>query len=306
MRNILLSGRWLLLMLGAAAMQLSTASPVRAQAANPELNALLTQGVAFPGGQMRKLRPPTVVDGLNAAQQQQAIEAVLAPKKGRPITYKEFVVNNLNTPNVLLIDEDPTTPANAPGHSIDLWFVAYGNLKTVANPRFMKAQFKPDPKSQIDTLSPADLKERQIVPRVIPDGNEWFVHGKFLLFQANVRVQVQGTYRVAQTTTKESSVMAGQIDRRFDPDPRFPNEWRPVVQGVVGGPPALYYSSGAYAKVTQLIQPAGALLVEYHFIYDEPEAWFNGANLLRPKLRLKTPDDVREFRRDVKAAEPGG
>ena len=148
MRNFLPGGRWLLLMLGLAAMQLSTSSPVRAQAANPELNALLTQGVAFPGGQMRKLRPPTLADGLNAAQQQQAIGAVLAMKKGRPITYNQFTVNNLNTPNVLLIDEDPQYPANAPGHSIDLWFVAYGDLKTVANPKFMKDQFKPDPKSR--------------------------------------------------------------------------------------------------------------------------------------------------------------
>lgn len=303
MRNILLSGRWLLLMLGAAAMQLSTASPVRAQAANPELDALLTQGVAFPGGQMRKLRPPTLVDGLTADQQQQAIGPVLALKRGRPITYAQFSKKDRNGPYVLLIDQDPQYDGNLPGHSINLWFVVYGNLKTVADPKFMKEQFKPDKTSRFDTLTPADLKERQIVPRTIADGNEWFVHGTFKLLQTDVRLQVQATERVVETTTKESATLAGQIDRRFDRDAKFPNDWRPAPRGVIGEPATLYVSSGAYSKVTKLIQPAGALLVEYHFVYDEPEAWFDGNNLLRSKLPQMANGNVPDFRAAVRAAE---
>jgi hypothetical protein len=304
MRNALSHNRCLVLLFGLIALQLSAASPVRAQAVNPELDALLKKGVAFPGGQMRKLRPPTLVDGLSAAAQQKAIGAILAMRKGRAINYQQFTVKNLNTPYVLLIDEDPQYDANQPGHSINLWFVVYADLKTVADPKFLREQFKPDKTSRIDVLSDADLKQRQIVPRTIPDGNEWFVHGTFKMLETNVRVQVQATERVVQTTTKESATIAGQIDRRFDIDAKFPNEWRPVAQGVVGGPPTLYYSSGAYAKVTQLIQPAGALLVEYHFVYDEPNGWFNGVNLLRPKLRgTKTDGDVRKFRRDLQAAE---
>jgi hypothetical protein len=303
MRNPLPSGRWLLLVVGVIAIELSASASVRAQAANPELDALLTKGVEFSGGQMRKLRPPTLIDGLDAAAQQQAIGAVLAMKKGRPIDYKDFTVRNLNTPYVLLIDQDPQYDGNAPGHSINLWFVVYGNLKTVAAPKFLKDQFKPDKTSRTDVLNAEDLKQRQIVPRVIPNGDEWFVHGTFKLLPAGVRLQVQATERVVETKTKESATIAGQIDRRFDNDARYPNDWRPAPQGVVGGPPTLYYSSGAYAKVTQLVQPAGALLVEYHFVYDEPQPWFNGANLLRSKLPQSAPDDVRTFRRDVKTAE---
>lgn len=304
MRNPLPSGRWFFLMLGLVALELSTAAnSAQAQAANPELDALLTKGVEFPGAVFRKLRPPTLADGLDAAAQQQAIAPILAMKKGRPITYAEFTVNNLNTPLVLLIDQDPQYDANNPGHSINLWFVVYGKLKTVADPQFLKQQFKPDKTGRVDTLNAADLKQRQIVPRTIPGGNEWFVHGTFKLLPANVRVQVQSTVRVVETREKESATIAGQTDRRFDMDAKFPNEWRPAPAGVVGGPAVLYYSTGGYAKVTQLVEPAGALLVEYHLIYDEPQGWFGGANLLRSKFPQSTPDDVRSFRRDVKAAE---
>jgi hypothetical protein len=287
-------------MFGLIALELSAVSSVRAQAANPELDALLNKGAEFPGGIFRKLRPPTLPDGLDAAAQKKAVDAVLAMRMGRPITYKEFTVNNLNTPYVLLIDKDPQYDTNAPGHSINLWFVVFGKLKTVADPKFMKKQFQPDKTSRTDTLSAADLKDRQIVPRAIPDGNEWFVHGTFKLLQAAVLVQVQATERAVETTTKESATIAGQIDRRFDNDAKYPNEWRPAPAGVVGDPPTLYYYSGAYAKVTQLIEPAGALLVEYHFVYEEPQGWFNGANLLRSKLPAKTEGDVHDFRRELR------
>ena len=299
MRNPLPRGGWLLLTLGLLAFELSAVSSVRAQAANPELDALLTKGVEFPGNQFRKLRPPTLDDGLNADAQQTAIEAVLAMKKGQAITYAQFVVKNRNTPYVLLIDSDP----NASGHSIDLWFVVFGELKTVSNPKFMKQEFKTDKSSRIDVLSDDDLKQRQIVPRTIQDGKEWFVHGTFNLLQTDVRVQVQASERVVQTTTKESATIAGQIDRRFDSDAKYPNEWQPAPGGVVGGSPVLYFSSGAYSKVTKLAKPAGALLVEYHFVYDEPEGWFGGANLLRTKLLQLADQNVKDFRLDVKTAE---
>jgi len=305
MRNPLPSGLWILLAMGLIAMEPSAVSPVRAQA-NPELNALLTQGVAFPGGQTRKIRPPSMVDGLDAAGQRKVIDAIMAMKIGRPINFGDFTKNNLNAPFVLLIDEDPTYDGNLPGHSVNLWFVVHGELKTVADPTFLKNQFKPDESGRTDTLSAADLQQRQIVPRIIPEGSEGFVHGKFRMLDKDVRVEIQATERIVRTTTKESATVAGQIDRRFDSDAKFPNEWRSVTQGVVSGTPILYFSHGSYAKVTKLIAPAGALLVDYHFVYDEPEGWFNGANLLRSKLRAKTEGDVRTFRRQVKVAESGG
>ena len=115
MRNPLPSGRWFLLMVGLIAWELSATAAARAQSANPELDALLTKGVEFPGGQMRKLRPPTLVDGLSAAAQQASNRSRAGDEKGRPLTYKEFTVHNLNTPYVLLVDMDLQVGGNYPG-----------------------------------------------------------------------------------------------------------------------------------------------------------------------------------------------
>ncbi|HEY2147332.1 MAG TPA: hypothetical protein VGH32_05310, partial [Pirellulales bacterium] len=72
------------------------------------------------------------------------------------------------------------------------------------------------------------------------------------------------------------------------------------------GPPSAYISAGGYLKATMLGQPAGALLVEYHLVYDEPPGWFGkSADLLRSKLYMKAEDDVRLFRRKVKDASEG-
>ena len=212
------------------------------------------------------------------------------------------MVNNLNTPYVQLIDQDPQYDNGQPGHSINLWFVVYGKLKTVADPKFLKNQFKPTNTGRVDTLQAADLDQRKIVPAKIPGGNEWFVHGVFKLVQGQVLVQVQGTARADQTTTDDSTTMAVMIDRRFDNDPKFPNEWRPAPGGVVQGNPTLYYSCGGYSKVTKLAAPADAMFVEYHLVFDEPQGWFQGRDVLRSKLPEGTPGDVRQFRRDVRHA----
>lgn len=304
MRIPLFTNRMPLLAAALIAVAALGVAPVRARAQNPELDALLKKGVEFPGSQMRRLRPPTMSDGMTAAAQLQAIQAVLAMKKGLPLTYKTFVHKGLNSPSVLLVDEDPQYDSAQPGHSINLWFVVYGELKTVADPKFLKSQFKPDNKGRIDTLTSADLQQRRITPRSIPAGQEWFVHGKFQLLQTQILVQVQGTVRAVQTKTADSTTLACQIDRRFDSDSTYPNDWRSVVGGVVQNNPSPYYSCGGYAKVTKLASPKGAMLLEYHLVYDEPNGWFNGADLLRSKLHgTLTDENVRSFRREVHDAE---
>ena len=150
---------------------------------------------------------------------------------------------------------------------------------------FLKNQFKPDSQGHIDTLTTVKLRQRQVAPRNIPDGQEWFVHGSFQLLETQILVQVQGTVDAVETTCADSITLACQIDRRFDSDSTYPNDWRSVVNSViVQNTPTVYYSCGGYAKVTKFANDEGAMFVEYHLIYDEPTGWFNGANLLRSKL----------------------
>jgi hypothetical protein len=290
-------------------------SSVSAQgiADNSIFTDLLQRGVPFGGG-FRRLPPPTLPDGLNANQQKAAIDAILALKAGKP-TYKAFTdkAHNLNAPYVMVIDDltPPFGGADQPGHSINLWFVCWGNLSAITDPKFLKAQFQPDQNDHIDVLQPNGLP-MGIQTQKIPGGGDWFVHGQFMILSNDQRVQVRGTAHVMETTNNDSGTLAAIVDPRFNQNANFPNEWRPVLRNANGqgqrgpngkpllGEPTLYVSAGGYLKATKLIQPAGALLVEYHLVYDEPVGWFGPSkNLLRPKLTTKAQDDVRMFRRKV-------
>jgi hypothetical protein len=306
--------------LGIAVLQLSVATPARAQGPNPVLNDLLQQGVPLPGNKFQKLRPPSLPDGLTDPQQQQAVNAVLAKKLGAPVTFEQFTKKGLNAPLVLLIDDPEFYGAAAPvrtDHTVDLWFCVYGKLATVTDPAFMKAQFNISGSDQIDTLKPEALQARKLVPQKFPGGGEYWVHGQFKIFPSDLVVQLQATAHAVTTSTDASGTLAAMIDQRFNQDKDFPNEWRPVLRNPNGGiqtlpngnpalgAPQLYVSCGAYIKSTPLVGVPGALFIEYHLVYDEPQAWFNGKNLLRSKLPQKALDDVRDFRRKVKKAEGG-
>jgi hypothetical protein len=294
---------------------LTTASSVPAQgvANNTIFEELLQRGVPF-NSNFRRLPPPSVPDGLNAAQQQQIINAILARKPSKP-TYAALTQKSLNAPHVMFIDDlaPPFGGPNQPGHSIDLWFVTWGKLNAITDPQFLKQQFQPDVNDRIDVLQPNQLP-MGIQPQKIPGGGEWFVHGQFMILSNDKRVQVRGTAHAMETTTPVSSTLAAIIDQRFNQNPNLPNEWRPVIRNANGqiqvgpngnpqlGQPVPYVSAGGYLKATNLVQPEGALLVEYHLVYDEPQGWFQGKNLLRAKLNTKAEDDVRLFRRKVRDA----
>jgi hypothetical protein len=292
----------------------TTAVHAQGQTSNPIYNQLIQQGVPF-GGALRKIRPPTLPDGLNAAQQQQEIKKVLDVKNsnstGQPITYTAFIdkAAGINAPYVLLIDDEKLGYGGSaqPGHSIDLWFVVYGKLDAITDPKFLKEQFQPDKKDRIDVLKAADLP----LGMPAPGAREWVVHGQFMIFSNDIRVRVRGTAHAMETTNANSSILAAITDQRFNNNPNFPNEWRPVlrdsnqqvVRDAKGGPQlgqrTPYNSTGGYIKTTTLVQPTDAIMVEYHLVYDEPPTWFGGQNLLRSKLYTKTQDDVRSFRRRV-------
>ena len=288
----------------AAGLLVVLAAMARAQTGNPLLDDLLNTGVPIGQAGAQKLRPPTLKDGMSAAEQQAAIAAVLAVKPGQPINYATFTGDNLNTPFVFVVD---VPPAGGPGHTIDLWFVVHDKLTRLADSQFLKNQFKLDPKTKTTTLQAADLKQRNIAPQNIPGGQENYVHGTSQILPTDVRLQVEGTSHVVQTTTATSTTIAGLIDQRFNQDAQFPNVWRPAIRNANGqligfGNPELYDSTGGYTRITELVAPPGAQLVEYHLLYDEPQAWFNGANLLRSKLPVQAQDDVRSFRRKLKLA----
>ena len=97
-----------------------------------------------------------------------------------------------------------------------------------------------------------------------------------------------------QSHTDESVVVAISIDPRFSADNDFPNSWRSMSRGTGRslqlGDAQPYQAAGGYMKATRLAKTSGALLIEYHLVFEEPQGWFNGSNLLRSKLPLVCQD----------------
>ncbi len=294
-----------------------TTAAAQAQLANPIFDEVTQRGIAI-AGSLRKVRPPAVPDGLNAQQQQQVIEALIQTKTGAPITLAQFVEKNLRAPHIMTID-DLQYGTGVPGHSIDLYFTAHGNLKLISDPKFLQEQFKQNNKNRVDRLTAQQLAERQIQPLNSPGVTEYYAHTSIMIFPNDARVKVQATGHATETLNPPApgntmSVTLGtMIDPRFNTDREFPNIWQPVIRtpgASVNAAPnlgqaTLYNGAGGYVKITTVLSnaaPPDTLLVEYHLVYDEPQAWFDGKNLLRSKLPQQAPDDVRDFRRKVEQA----
>jgi hypothetical protein len=212
-------------------------------------------------------------------------------------------------PFVLDIEKEEVPGHDSPARRIDLWFIAYGSLESLKDEAFLKdmAQVAESSGSnQVPSesvfLDPEDLGKRELFVR---DDLEKYFHTSFGLFD---RVQISATRRAMITLTDESILVAAKLDPRFLDDEQMPNRWRQVSRDELGqleyGPSQPYTGAGFYIKVTQLPEPAGALFVEYHQVFDEPTGWFSGANLLRSKLPLIVQDSVRKFRRKLKNATP--
>jgi len=198
-----------------------------------------------------------------------------------------------------------TPIANSTSHKIDLYFIAYGNLQTVANGNFWKARIgQKGNNGALDFLKPSDLKQRGLT--VIDQAKikeRYAFADKIDLFSI---VEISATARAMETIGNESVVVAILLDPKFQGDKQFPNEWRPIKFNPKGaaqiGNANPYDGVGAYAKVTKLANPAGALFVEYHIIYNEPQEWFSGKGVLDSKLPAMIQNDVKRFRNDLKTA----
>jgi hypothetical protein len=113
------------------------------------------------------------------------------------------------------------------------------------------------------------------------------------------RIHVEATDRTIASRTDESWVIAARTDPRFDRDAKAPNRWWPIERGEKPGAVHPYPGGASYAKVSRLRLVPGALLVEAHFAFAEPRAWFDGAPILRSKISLIAQDQIRRLRREL-------
>jgi hypothetical protein len=293
--------------------QLALAAAISAgtpTAENPVFTELTQKGVTMSDGSAVKLTPPIVPDGLDAAAQRAALAK--AADARNPV--QQLLQNSYYAPVIVKVRTVKQNEGEGPAvRTLDVWFVAHGDWKTLTAKDFLEStmQTKDEGQSRIvsksGALSDEEIAKRKLTATTKEGREERFVYSTFSLLD---RVEISATRFAVLASGKDSVLAAARLDPRFDKDPQYPNQWRALLRDeraeIKPGPPHLLAHSGGYAKITRLMEPAGAVFIEFHLVYEEPYGWFDGVNLVAQKARPMITEKVKTFRRKLGAASEGG
>jgi hypothetical protein len=272
---------------------------------NPVYKQLLAEGIKMSDGKSYKLRPPIMANGLDAADQLAAIAKVA----GARYPLKDVLKNDYYAPVVTKVRDAKRPEGEDPAiRIIDVWFVAQGDWDTLVSKDFLESttateKGKSDIVQKSGALTEQETQKRNLTARTTADFEQRFLYSTFWLFD---RVQVSATRSSTLIRQKEMILAAGRIDPRFNKDPDYPNQWRPLLRdaqaNIKPGSAHPFTRVGGYAKITRLKDPATAAFIEFHLIYEEPYAWFDGVNLVKQKIPAMVQEKVRTFRRKLHVA----
>jgi hypothetical protein len=266
-------------------------------AANDVYQGLLRDGITLAGTRVA-LPAPLLHDG----DTPDAERAALRKLAGSDSAVQELLRNSVTAPQILRVHDEK----GADGTSIriaDLWFAVHARLEEIdpaqlggrgddgkpveaANMRFSGRR-----------LSDDDLKQRGIM-REDPQ-LEWYTHSTGDLLD---RIHVEATDHVRGTKSAASWVFASRTDPRFDDDQQYSNRWtalRTAGQAKQNAQPMRFPGGASTTRISALVSAPGVLLVEGHFVFAEPYAWFDGAPFLRSKISLVAQDQIRRHRREL-------
>ncbi len=260
-------------------------------------NELTNDGVTIAGSKV-KLPPPIMADGLDAAAQAKVLESIATASK--PVA--ELTRKSVVAPFVLKIDETAGTLKR-----VDAYFIVYGELDRLMQDGFKKLD--DDPKGKAPEKEPALrssgdlLDEKTLAARglKVADDHENIATSNFPIFD---RLRLHVTVRSIDSRGQDSVLLAAKIDERFNKDEKYDNFWQSLTRDDAGDlkiedTKHPYAAAVSYAKATQLLEPKGAIFVEYHLAFEEPQGWFNGAKLLTSKLPLAAQSNIRKLRQQL-------
>jgi hypothetical protein len=265
---------------------------------NPVYRELRQAGVEVGAPAKVKMPEPLLPDGLSGREQQKRIRELIAGHS----SYEEFTRKSRVAPEKLVLKDVKPVGKNSATRQVQVTCTAYGDLKVIANKKFLERVLdlnKGDGKAE--DLPKEKLKALGLEVKD-PDHESY---GRASLRVLD-KVQLDVTTHSYWSQTDESIVAAGLIDPRFRDDKDFPNQWRSLtkLEGKfkVGSKVSPYDGAGYYVKFTRLASPKGALFIEGHVIFQEPEGWFQGENTLRSKLPPAIQKQVRDFRLELDRA----
>ena len=283
-----------------ASLTVAAQAPDAHASGNPIYRSLLDPGLSVGANARAKFPTPTMPDGLDAAKQKAIITGLIKDE----YSFAEFTRKSVVAPQLLKLRDITPSDPKAPARGVDVWFVAYGNLKALDDEKFLDRLVnagKGEGKGKA-------LTKDELAKRGITLTNEKRENYGSIEFDFLEKVHLKATGRVYWTKNDDESVLvAGEIDPRFENDKEYPNQWQSIIkEGGMSklGPVHTWSNAAFYLKITKLDEPAGALFLEQHVVFAEPTGWFNGANLLRSKLPIAVQSNVRSMRKEW--AKAGG
>jgi hypothetical protein len=284
-----------ILLLGFLASQ-NQIEPAHAQ--NSVYCQIIEQGLEA-GGQKVALPRPRLFDGQDADAQRAALRDVVSSDRA----LDDLLRNSVTAPYKINVNDVKTSGATI--RMADVWFVVYADLKQVD---FGQEASRTDQKEtevanmwfQTRLMKDDDLRAAGIKPSdADPAQNRWYSHVHARLLD---RIDFETTNQVVASQSPESIVIASRTDPAFAKVPTIANSWKPLArQGAAKtDEPARPYEGGmSYAKISRLALKPGAILVEMHMAFVEPDGWFQGAPILRSKFSAVAQDQIRSLRREL-------
>jgi hypothetical protein len=288
--------------LGAALLGLSPAPVSESEgphAANDVYQALLKDGVTLSGAHVA-FSAPLLSDG----DTPEAERAALLKLAGSQSAVEELLRNAVTAPQILKL-HDEKAPDGTLIRAGALWFAVHARLDDIdpAQLGARGAEAKPVEAGNMrftsKLLDDEVLKQRGITrsdPKL-----EWYTHVVGDLLD---RIHVEATDHVRATKSDRSWVFASRTDPRFDDDAQYPNRWTTLgrggqAQAKESAGPQRFAGGASTTRISRLQSQPGVLLVEGHFAFAEPRAWFDGAPILRSKIALVAQDQIRRLRREL-------
>lgn len=251
------------------------------------------------GGTTVSLPAPTFRDDLDEAGRRAALLKVCGSEQA----LSNFLRDSVTAPYVLKTNDSKTEDAII--RSIDLWFVVRADMSKLDPVKLIgqtdeKAVEVGNMRFEQRLLTADDLKPKNRTARLEGDAPHWFVDLKGRLLD---RIAFEAVDEAMATRAEDSMVVAARVDPAFDAPGEPSNHWKNLRED---GPANPYQGGASYAKISRLKlkEADDALIVEVHAAFAEPNAWFQGAPILRSKISPVVQDQVRRLRRELLKERP--
>lgn len=284
-------------------MSQSVAQQVIDEIALPAVSELVNKGFDIGDGGRAKLTAPAMTPDLTKAEQVQLLQAIAGSER----RYKEFIRKSVVAPFRLFVKTAEESTEEKTIRRLDLYYLAYGDLEIIRDKNLMSGFTEQKQKeaafeSYVEPLEEEEAEEGEGFVKGEPTEPNLYRYRFPLIDKVVVSGLVEGQALVTDRFLIESS--ASPVDKLADAT--NPTQWRPIPRDTEGdddlGPAQPFPGLAGYLQAAQFEPIPGAVLVECHAVFVEPEAWFNGRNLLASKLPILVQNNVRSFRRKLSNA----